>query len=152
MEKKQKTPGEIILLHMCTINQDHMIYGSWDIKNKGQSFFLILGPFLPFDPHNNPKNQYFEKIKKKTPKDIIILHLCTTNDNHIMYGSWDIKCDRQYFLSFWASFCPFTSLTIQKSIFWKNEKNCWIYYHFTHEYHKSKSYDVWFLRYGAWQT
>ena len=75
MEKKQKTPGEIILLHMCTINQDHMIYGSWDIKNKGQSFFLILGPFLPFDPHNNPKNQYFEKIKKKHLK-ILSFYTC----------------------------------------------------------------------------
>ena len=25
---KKKTPGHIILLHMCTINQDHMMYGS----------------------------------------------------------------------------------------------------------------------------
>ena len=27
-----------------------------------------------------------------------------------------------------------------------------IFYHFAYEYHKSKSYDVWFLRYGVWQT
>ena len=51
---------------MCTINQDHMMYGSWDIKCKGQSFFVILGHFLPFDPPNNPKNQNFEKMKKST--------------------------------------------------------------------------------------
>ena len=56
-----------------------------DIKCKGQFFFVILGHFLPFDPPNNPKNQNFEKIKK-TPGNIIILHLCTTNDDH-MYGS-----------------------------------------------------------------
>ena len=45
-----------------------------------------FGPILPFDPPNNPKNQNFEKIKKG-PGDIIILHLSTTNDNHMMYGS-----------------------------------------------------------------
>ena len=37
-----------------------------------------------------------QKIKilkmKKTPGDII-LHLCSTNDNHKMYGSWDMECD-----------------------------------------------------------
>ena len=42
--------------------------------------------FLPFDPPVNPKNQNFEKIKK-TIGDIIILHFCTTNDDHMMYGS-----------------------------------------------------------------
>ena len=48
--------------------------------------FYHFGPFLPFDPPNNPKNQNFEKMRK-TPGDIIILHLCTTNDHHMMYGS-----------------------------------------------------------------
>ena len=52
----------------------------------GQSFFVILGHFLPFDPPNNPKNQNFEKIKK-IPRGIIILHLYATNGNLIMYGS-----------------------------------------------------------------
>ena len=54
--------------------------------------------------------------------------MCTTNDDHIMYGSCDIKQD----MSYW--------------------KNSWRYYHFKHEYHKWKSYGVWFLRYGAQQT
>ena len=40
----------------------------------------------------------------------------------------------------------------RKSKFWKNEKNTWRYYHFTNVYHKWQSHDVWFLRYGAWQT
>ena len=76
-----------------------MIHGSWDIKCKGQSF-VILGHFLPFDPPKNPKNQNFEKIEKKRPRDIIMLHLCIINDNHIMYGSWDKKCNRQFFFHF----------------------------------------------------
>ena len=58
-------------------------------KVQRTKFFVILGHFLPFDPPDNPKNQDFEKIRK-TARDIIILHLCTTNDNHMMYGSWDM--------------------------------------------------------------
>ena len=45
-----------------------------------------MGHFLPFDPSNKLKNQNFEKMKK-APEDIIILHLHTTNDDHMMYGS-----------------------------------------------------------------
>ena len=48
-------------------------------------FFAILGHFLPLDPPTNPKNQNFKEMKK-TSGDIIILHLCTTNDNLMMYG------------------------------------------------------------------
>ena len=39
----------------------------------------------------DPENQNFEKMKKKkqkqTPKDIILLQMCTINDNHMMHGS-----------------------------------------------------------------
>ena len=31
---------------------------------------------------------------KKTPGDIIILHMCTKNYDKIMYSSWDMACDR----------------------------------------------------------
>ena len=30
-EKMNKTPGDIIILHMCTKNYDHKIYSSWDM-------------------------------------------------------------------------------------------------------------------------
>ena len=52
-----------------------------------QNFFVILGHI--------------------SARDIIILHLCTTNDDHMMYGSWNIEHNRQNFLSFRAIFCPF---------------------------------------------
>ena len=32
----------------------------------------------------------------------------------MIYGSWNIKCDRQKFLSFWAIFCPFSPLPTQR--------------------------------------
>ena len=69
----KKTPGDIIILHMCNINDNHMMYGSRDIVYDGQNFFLILNHFLSFYPPNNPKNQNFEKMKNM-PGDIIILH------------------------------------------------------------------------------
>ena len=61
--KTVKKTGDIILLHICTINKDHMIYGSWDIKAQWTEFLVILGYFLPIDPLNL-KNQNFEKMKK----------------------------------------------------------------------------------------
>ena len=70
---------------MYAINDNHMMHGSCDMKHDRQHF-VILDHFLPFYPPNNPKNQNFEKLKK-TPGDIIFLHMCTINDNHMMYGS-----------------------------------------------------------------
>ena len=60
-----------------------MIYDSRNIEFT--EFFIILGHFLPFYPPNKPKNQNFEKMKI-TPGDVINLHLCTINDNHMMYA------------------------------------------------------------------
>ena len=52
-----------------------------------QNFLSLWTSFCPLPPPpKNPENQNFEKIKK-TPGDIIILHKCTINDNHMMYGS-----------------------------------------------------------------
>ena len=91
----------------------------------------------------------------KTPGDIIILHICTTNDNHMIYGSWDMVRDRCncYFSFCWGIFCPFTSLTTQKTkILKKWKKNIWRYYHFTYVNEELWSDDVQFPRYGARQT
>ena len=54
--------------------------------------FCHFGLFFVLLPPNNPKNQNFEKMKKKKqktkkPRDIIMLHMFTINDNHMMYGS-----------------------------------------------------------------
>ena len=55
-KKWKKTPGHIILLHMCATNQDHMMFGSsWYMKFNKQNFFVILGIFLPFYSPNTLK-------------------------------------------------------------------------------------------------
>ena len=49
------SPGDIIILHMSTINKNHIMYDSWDME-----FFALL-PLHPLTLLNNPKNQNFEK-------------------------------------------------------------------------------------------
>ena len=61
-------------------------------KAKQTNFFGILGHFLLFLPPDSLENQNFKKLKN-IPGGTIILHMCTINDNHIMYGSWDMECD-----------------------------------------------------------
>ena len=83
------------------------MYDSWDIQAWRTEFFVILGHFLPFEPRNNTKNHNLGKMKKK-PGDIIILHFCITNDDHMMYGFWDMELDRQIFSHFGLFFALLT--------------------------------------------
>ena len=50
--------------------------------------------------------------------------MCTINENHMMYGYWDMEWDKQDFLSFWVIFCPFTPVTAQKIKVSKKWKTC----------------------------
>ena len=112
--KNVKRPGDIILLHMCTIIKIiSCMVPFWDIKGKGQSFLLFWAIFCSLTLLTTQKTKILKK-KLKKPGDIIILHVCTTNDYHMMYRSWDIKHNRQNYLSFWAIFCHFTPLTTQR--------------------------------------
>ena len=36
------------------------------------------------------------------------------NEHHMIYGFWNVRCNREKFLSFWVNFCPFGLLTTQK--------------------------------------
>ena len=87
-----------------------MVPEIWIATNR---IFCHFVPFFPLLPPNKPKNQNFEKLKE-TPRYIIILHMYTVNDNHMMYSSWDMERHGQNFLSFWTIFCPFTSLKTWK--------------------------------------
>ena len=84
-----------------------------EIKSATDIIFCHFGPNFALLPHYWPQKLKFAKNVKK-PRDIIFLHMCTINENHVMSGSWDARCNRQSFLLFWVIFCPFTPLTIQK--------------------------------------
>ena len=84
-----------------------------------RAWWTEIGNFLLFlhpPPPKNPKYQNFEKMKKKKKKnagDIIILHMCTKNQNHNVQFM-RLGMTQTIFLSLWAIFCPFTSLTTWK--------------------------------------
>ena len=191
----QKTPGGIILLHICTINQDHDVR-FLRYKVQRTKFFVIMGHFLSFDPPNNPKNQNFERTviwcmvpeissttdiifshfglffailppppplsknpenqnfekMKKTPRDIIIsFYTSTLNQNHMMYDSWDTKCNRQIFFSHLGPF--FTLLPLLPSPnnpknqnFEKMKQNARDII-ILHKSTINDNQDIWFLRY-----
>ena len=130
LKKGKKTIRDIIILHMCTTNDNHMMYGSWDMEHDRHNFLSFWTVFALLPSSKQLKKPKFwkneKKKKKKMPGDIIILHKCIINDNHVMHGSWDMKRDRYNCLSFWTVFCPFTPLRT-----WKTEKNNLIYHHFT---------------------
>ena len=67
----------ILFLRYCTCDRCYCYF----------SFWPIFCPFTP--PLTVQKNNFFLK-KKKTPGDTIILHMCTENDDQMMYGSWDM--------------------------------------------------------------
>ena len=95
LKKTKKNPWDIIILHMCARNYDHMMYGSWDMVpdrcNCYFSFWAIFALLLPL----KPKKSKFSKNKKKIPEDMIILHMCAKNYDQMMYGSWDMLHDRR---------------------------------------------------------
>ena len=121
-------------------------YGAWQTE-----LIVIFDCFLPFYPPNNPKNQNFEKLKK-APGDIIILHKCAKNHDHMLYCSLDMARNGFHcYFSFWAIFCSFNSLTAQKIkilIIWKKRLKISSFYN---KAPRSWSYAILFLRYGAWR-
>ena len=143
-KNKKKIAEDIIILHMCTKSHNHMKYSSWDMELE---FFCCcyFGPFFALlpPPPNIPENQNFEKMEKAS--DVIILNLCNKKHDHMMYAYSDIECDRH-------NFCHFRQFSALLPHYWpwklkfgKNVINTCRYYPFTHAYHKSRSYDVWFL-------
>ena len=124
-------------------------YDAWFLRYKVQrtKFFVTWSNFLSFDHTKNPKFQNFEKIKK-TPRDIIILHLHTCVPQLTIFDIWFVSVTEIFvILGYLLPFYPPNNPENQK--FEKMKKNYWRYYHFTHKYHKWKSHDVWFLRYGV---
>ena len=61
-----KKPGYIIILHMCTINNNHMMYDSWDNEGNWHNFFATLDCcFLHFTHPPPPLTTRKMKILKK---------------------------------------------------------------------------------------
>ena len=131
-----------------------MLYCSWYMVHDSCNYFSFWAIFWPFTPQTAQKMKIKKNKKiKKTPGDTIILHKCTKNHDYMIYCSWDMACDRcNCYCSFWAIFCPFTSLTVKKiKILKKWQKHLEISSFYTYVQKNMIRDDVWFLRNGAWR-
>ena len=145
--KKWKKLSRYIILHFTLVFDKWQSYDVWFLRYAvQQTSFCYFGPFLPFYPNNILENKIFEKIRK-SPWDIIISHMCIINDNHVMYGSWDMEHN-----SFFYHFRPLYPTNNQKNYNFKKMKETPGEHHFKVMYHKWWSYDLQFLRYGVWPT
>ena len=85
---------------------------------------FLWGFFCPFTQLLPPPSLKFQGMKKN-PVNIIILHKCTKNRNHMLWGSWHMEYNGCNYFSFWAIFCAFPLLTNQDmkiSKNWKKQK------------------------------
>ena len=146
MKKQKNIAGDIIILHMCTKSHNHMKCSSWDTEL--DRLFCHFGPFFallhPLTTHKIKilksiwRCQHFKLVQQKTwSYDVCLLR----------YG-----VRQTIFCYFRPVFALLPHYWPQKLKFGKNVKNTWRYYPFTHVYHKSRSYDVWFLRYKVQRT
>ena len=96
-KKLKKTPGDVILLHMCTINQDHMHpwHDVWFLRYEVQptELFCHLGQRFALLPPSQQSIKWKYQNWKKAPRDITILHKCTKSHDHLLSCSRDMARD-----------------------------------------------------------
>ena len=91
--KNEKKTFEDIL-HKCFKNHD-MCLTVPEIQPLTDIIFIFnFELFSVLLPLWQPKKS-IKKNEKNPPRDIIILHMCTKNYDHMLYGSWDIVHARQ---------------------------------------------------------
>ena len=134
----KKALGDIIILHMCTINDNHLMYSSWNMEGDGQNLLSFWTVFCSFTPLKTRKIKIF--IKWKTHLKIPSFYAnAKKNHDHMLHCFWDWLHDRynSYFL-FWANFtvllCYFFTPKNQKlKKMTKTPGNIMIF-HFIHVY------------------
>ena len=107
---------EISSFYTCTKNHNHIMYGSWDTECDRHNFLSFWTFFYPFTPLTIQKIKILKKWKK-TSADIITLNMCTTNDNHMIYGSSDLQRDgpNVYFGPFFVLLPPSPSPSLHNN-------------------------------------
>ena len=111
-KKKKKKLLEISSFYTCVPKIKIIWCPVPEIWSEIDRIFCRFGPFLPFCYPWQPAKSKLWKSEKK-PHGDIILQMRTINENHMMYGSWDMEHDWQNFLSLWTIFCPFTTQKIK---------------------------------------
>ena len=81
---------EMSSLYTRTKNHGHLMFS--EIWSATAIINCHFAPFFPFTPRLILKVKIWKKCKEK-PGYIILLHICTINYDHMMYGSWDMVRD-----------------------------------------------------------
>ena len=116
----------------------YMVYDGWNC------YFLFSAIFCPFDSPNSPKNSFrtMEKTTTTTTPNWRYHHFPQVYQKSWSYAILFLRymvCDGcNCYFSFWAIFCPFTTLTAPK-IKIKKKKITWRY----HDHMLYCSWDIW---------
>ena len=108
--EKWKNLLEISSSYKCVQKSQYMMYGSWDQSQSDTDriFLSLWAIFCPLPTPPPPPLLMITNIKilkkkfKKMPGDMILLYIHMYH--HAIYGSWNIRCNRQKFSSFWGPF------------------------------------------------
>ena len=114
--KTEKNPWRYHHFTKCTKNHDHMLHCSYTdhmAHNRFNCYFSFWAIFCTFTHQKAWKMKIWNT--KKNLGDITILNKCTKDHDHMLYCSLDMACNGfNCYISFWAIFYPFTSLTAHK--------------------------------------
>ena len=86
--KNENAPGDVIILHKCTKNHDHMLYCSLDMAHNECNCYFSFWAIFCFHPPNSPKYQNFKKNEK------------TTWSHHLTYVYQKLQSDDVWFLKY----------------------------------------------------
>ena len=109
--KKWTPPRDIIILHMCTINDNnYMMHDSWNMKHDNKNF-CHFGPFFALLP---PLTQKIKILKnwKKLLEISSFTQVYQKSWSYMLYCSLDIPCNKFNYFPFWTIFCPFIPASI----------------------------------------
>ena len=100
--------GDIIILHMCNIMGNHMMYGSWDIDHNRHKFFWFWIIFCPFYLPTTWEIKILKRWKKNTWRYITLHKSIMTIIRCMVPEVWSTT-DRifYHFGSFLTSFYPY---------------------------------------------
>ena len=114
--KLKEAPGHITILHICTINDNHMMHGSWDMEHDRQNFLSFWTIYCPFTPLTTWKMKIKKKKRRKKRLDISSFYNSASKIMIICYTVPEIWCVTNVIVifAFLAIFCPIIPLTAHK--------------------------------------
>ena len=85
----EKRPGGFTIVCMCTVNENYMMYGSWDMEHERHNFLSFWSIFCPFIPLKTQKIATLKKYRKC--RNHHFTGVPKTHVYHMMYGFWDME-------------------------------------------------------------